>query len=70
MEKIVKVKNKEYYYYGSYNDINKAMVVANLYKNESKFTIRKRTTNILVSDVFDLYLSNVSSLSNGVIILG
>ena len=69
MEKIVKVKNKEYYYYGSYNDINKAMVVANIYKDESKFTIKKRTTNILVSDVFDLYFNKISPLSNGVVIL-
>jgi hypothetical protein len=70
MEKIIIVDGKERFYYGSYNSIDKALMVARAYKNESKYTIRKRTTPILVSDKFDLYLSNVSPLSNGVIILG
>jgi len=37
--------------------------------DKNKYSIRKRSTLILVSDVFDLYFNKVSPLSNGMVFI-
>ncbi len=72
MEKIINVKgnkNKAYFYYDSFDSVDKAMKVVRLYQKEDNvnYSIQKDKTYFLVKDRWNVYFDKISPLNNGVI---
>lgn len=71
MEKIINVNKEERYYFDTYKSLKKALEVGKLYKlsYNCSYSIIVTTSNILVSNRYNLYLNKISPLSNGLVFL-